>query len=83
VSTDDRADMAIPLGVGQAATGANTSTMRVSSRDRRFLSVVWILSSGCGCVAQLGDSVMQGRLVGFALSDQMNTTGSGMLECFF
>ncbi len=37
----------------------------------------------CDFVAQLGDSVMQGGLVGFDLSDQMDTTGSGMLECFF
>jgi hypothetical protein len=27
--------------------------------------------------------VVQGWLVGFDLSDQMNATGSGMLECFF
>ena len=37
----------------------------------------------CDFVAQLGDSVMQSGLVGFDLSDQMDTTGSGMLECFF
>ena len=26
--------------------GANTSTVRVSSRHRRFLSVVWVVSTG-------------------------------------
>ena len=26
--------------------GANTSTVRVSSRHRRFLSAVWVLSTG-------------------------------------
>ena len=75
--------MAIPLGVSQAVTRREYldhagfvagSTLRVGRLvyiDRR------------GCVAQLGDSVMQGRLVGFDLSDQMYTTGSSMLECFF
>jgi hypothetical protein len=37
--------MAIPVSA-KLLPGANTSTMRVSSRDRRFLSVVWMQSSG-------------------------------------
>jgi hypothetical protein len=36
----------------------------------------------CG-VAQRGDGVMQGGLVRFDLSDQMNASGGGLLEGFF
>ncbi len=58
--------------------GANTSTMRFVVDDT--LSVFAYIERR-DFVAQLGDSVMQGGLVGFDLSDQMDTTGSGMLEC--
>jgi hypothetical protein len=75
--------MAVPLGAGQAVTrreyldhagfvaGSTPGVGGLVYIDRRDF------------VAQLGDSVMQGGLVGFDLSDQMDTTGSGMLECFF
>ena len=36
-----------------------------------------------GGVAQRGDDVMQGRLVGFDLGDQVNPACSGLLEGFF
>ena len=75
--------MAVPLGVGQAVT-------RCEYLDRAgFIAGSTLLVGGLvsierrDCVAQLGDGVMQGWLVGFDLSDQMNATGSGMLECFF
>src|ERR1700733_14119946 len=63
--------------------GANTSTVRASSRHRRFLSAVGGAIEGCCGVAQCGDRVMQGGLVGFDLGDQMNAGGGGLLECFF
>jgi hypothetical protein len=75
--------MAVPLGVGQAVT-------RCEYLDRAgFIAGSTLLVGGLVSierrdrVAQLGDGVMQGGLVGFDLSDQMNITGSGMLECFF
>ena len=75
--------MAVPLGVGQAVT-------RCEYLDRAGLIAGSTLLVGGlvsierrDRVAQLGDGVMQGGLVGFDLSDQMNITGSGMLECFF
>src|SRR5690349_3381533 len=37
----------------------------------------------CCDIAQRGDGVMKGGLVGFDLSDQMNAGGGGLLECFF
>ena len=83
IDADHRADVAVPLGVGQAVTRREYldhagfvagSTPLVGGFDtiERF-----------DCVAQFGDGVMQGRLVGFDLSDQVYTTGGGMLECFF
>ncbi len=75
--------MAVPLGVGQAVTRREYLDYAgfVAGSTLRVGGLVYIERRGC--VAQLGDSVMQGRLVGFDLSDQMYTTGSSMLECFF
>jgi hypothetical protein len=75
--------MAIPLGVGQAVT------RREYFDHAGFIAASTLFVGGLvsierrGCVARLGDGVMQGWLVGFDLSDQMNATGSGMPECFF
>ena len=75
--------MAVPLGAGQAIT------RREYLDHAGFVAGSTPLVGGLvyielrDCVAQLGDSVMQGGLVGFDLSDQMDTTGGGMLECFF
>jgi hypothetical protein len=79
IDADDWANIAVPLGAGQAVPGVSTSTMLVSSRDRHLLSVVWFISSGA---TLLHSSATADGLVGFYLSDQMDTTGSGMLECF-
>ena len=75
--------MAIPLGVGQTAT-------RREYFDRAgFVAAPTLLVGGlcaierCCDIAQRGDGVMKGGLVGFDLSDQMNAGGSGLLECFF
>ena len=54
-----------------------------------FVAAPTLLVGGLGAIdrccgiAQRGDGVMQGGLVGFDLSDQMNAGGSGLLECFF
>ena len=75
--------MAIPLGVGQAVT------WREYLDNAGFVAGSPLLVGGLdaierrGRIAQLGNGVMQGGLVIFDLSDQMNIIGSGMLECFF
>jgi len=76
-------NVAIPLGVGQAAT-------RREYFDRAgFVAAPTLLVGGLGAidrrcgVAQRGDGVMKGGLVGFDLRDQMNTGTSGLFECFF
>ena len=75
--------MANPLGVGQAVA-------RREYFDRAdFVAAPTFLVGGSGAIdrrcgiAQRGDGVMQGGLVGFDLSDQMNAGGGGLLECFF
>jgi hypothetical protein len=72
--------VAIPLGVGQAAA-------RREYFDRAgFVAAPTLLVGGLGAIdrccgiAQRGDGVMQGGLVGFDLSDQMNAGGGGLLE---
>jgi hypothetical protein len=75
--------MAVPLGAGQAVTRREYLDHAgfVAGSTPLVGGLVYI--ERCDFVAQLGDSVMQSGLVGFDLSDQMDTTGSGMLECFF
>ena len=75
--------MAIPLGVGQAAT------RREYFDSAGFIATPALLIGGLGAidwccgVAQRGDGVMQRGLVSFDLGDQMNAAGGGLLECFF
>ena len=83
IDADNRTDVAIPLGVGQAVA-------RREYFDRTgFVAAPTLLVGGlcaierCCDVAQRGDGVMKGWLVGFDLSDQMNAGGGGLLECFF
>jgi hypothetical protein len=75
--------VAIRFGVGQAVT-------RREYIDRTgFVATAPLLVGGLGAidrccgVAQRGDRVMQGGLVGFDLSDQMNAGAGRLLECFF
>jgi hypothetical protein len=83
IDADDRADMASPLGVGQAVawrehldqTGLFARTAVLVGGAR---AIEW--RSG---VAQLGDGVMESGLVGFDLGDQMNVACSGSFERFF
>jgi hypothetical protein len=72
--------VAIPLGVGQAVA-------RREYFDRTgFVAAPTLLVGGlcaierCCDIAQRGDGVMKGGLVGFDLSDQMNAGGGGLLE---
>ena len=77
------ADVAIPLGVGQAVA------RREYFDPTGFVAAPTLLVGGlcaierCCDIAQRGDGVMKGGLVGFDLSDQMNAGGGGLLECFF
>jgi hypothetical protein len=63
--------------------GANTSTVRVSFAAPTLLVGGLCAIERCCDIAQRGDGVMKGGLVGFDLSDQMNAGGGGLLECFF
>ena len=75
--------MAVPLGAGQAVTRREYLDHAgfVAGSTPAVGGLVYI--ERCDFVAQLGDSVMQSGLVGFDLSDQMDTTGSGMLRWLF
>ena len=63
--------------------GANTSTMRVSWRDRHLLVGGLVYIERRDFVAQLGDSVMQGGLVGFDLAIRWTLPAAACSNAFF
>jgi len=83
IDPDHRADVASPLGFGQAVA------WREYLDQAGLVAGTALLVDGAdaierrGGVAQRGDDVMQGRLVGFDLGDQVNPACSGLLEGFF
>ena len=75
--------MAIPFGVSQAVTRPeHLDCAGFVAGPPRLVGGLDAIERCCG-VAQSGDGVMQGGLVGFDLGDQMQAGCGRLLECFF
>ncbi|HEV7693173.1 MAG TPA: hypothetical protein VGO52_20235 [Hyphomonadaceae bacterium] len=83
IDADDRADMASPLGVGQAvARREHLDQTGLVARTAVLVGGARAIEWGSG-VAQRDDGVMKSGLVSFDLGDQMNAACSGLFEGFF
>jgi hypothetical protein len=75
--------VASPLGVGQAVARREHLDQAGLVAGTALLVESAAAIERRGGIAQRGDDVMQGGLIGFDLGDQVNAACSGLLESFF
>jgi hypothetical protein len=81
--TDNRRNVIGPFGVGQGGAGSK----HLDHADFIAGSLLLIRCPGliqrCRALAQFGNALVQGRLVGLDLGDDVSAGRGNLLECFF